>query len=741
MSATGPSKSPAARPTPARVPSSNAEEFRRPLKAHTFNGSSSTDPLNRPPPAIKPDAPDAFETNADADNDDDSDGLDVARGSIDLSDLPIELVSLTDSFLESLTSKTHKSPPTIESVSQLFQDFYALASNHVNTHVSALASRQNRANSPAPAKTSTVSRLRAKAGSLGSKDKPLALPKTDTERQMITADELANKKKARKALEGKRVMLEEAVERRLCEGVYNRIYRHRTTQDEAQDDQLRSKTAALALVGIGPVDLGISIGEDAIDDPVVTSQKIHEIRDWLQPARDDLIMMHEKRYPLGKLNHLKAAHKGIVDTIAQFHPSASADEIMPMLIYTLITLAPEHLNVISDINFIQNFRWEPKLTGEAAYCLTNLEAAISFLQTVDLSTLRADELPQGPPKDATVVPGTPKTETFPPAFPPVPPGGSVADGTVETSHSTAIGSKPSPSAAAAPVLKSAVQARNRRFSELVNTPAQAAQALGAASDAVLLSADQSLKNITNSLGDSYKFFLGKIRETQGAPTGTGEALVVPKTLDDARKLVSTPPPDEEGSVSGASSTHGADDHETWHRPPPRDDKVLNLIGGKKAPARDHSADSARSVSNPRKVLFSDPKERPSPTPSPAPSNASGNPLENAVRTFGSSFNPIGRLSSMNVMRGFGRTASSPVAPTVKDAAAKTATEGGDLAAAFPDIAPALPPKETPKIKPPNRRFMELQNPGDLKLGEVLELLRDYRRLATALKDRDAFESK
>jgi hypothetical protein len=96
MSAAVPSKSPAARPTPARVPSSNAEEFRRPLKAHTFNGSSSTDPLNRPLPAIKPDAPDAFETNADADNDDDSDGLDVARGSIDLSDLPIELVSLTD---------------------------------------------------------------------------------------------------------------------------------------------------------------------------------------------------------------------------------------------------------------------------------------------------------------------------------------------------------------------------------------------------------------------------------------------------------------------------------------------------------------------------------------------------------------------------------------------------------------------------------------------------------------------
>jgi hypothetical protein len=33
--------------------------------------------------------------------------------------------------------------------------------------------------------------------------------------------------------------------------------------------------------------------------------------------------------------------------------------------------------------------------------------------------------------------------------------------------------------------------------------------------------------------------------------------------------------------------------------------------------------------------------------------------------------------------------------------------------------------------------MELENPGDLKISEVLELLRDYRRLAGALKDMGA----
>lgn len=59
--------------------------------------------------------------------------------------------------------------------------------------------------------------------------------------------------------------------------------------------------------------------------------------------------------------------------------------------------------------------------------------------------------------------------------------------------------------------------------------------------------------------------------------------------------------------------------------------------------------------------------------------------------------------------------------------------------AFPEIAAALPPKEPPKINPPIKKFMEMQNPADLRIGEVLELLRDYRRLAGALKESGAFK--
>jgi hypothetical protein len=41
-------------------------------------------------------------------------------------------------------------------------------------------------------------------------------------------------------------------------------------------------------------------------------------------------------------------------------------------------------------------------SSQPMWCLTNLEAAISFLENVDLSTLRADELQDGPLKPPNV---------------------------------------------------------------------------------------------------------------------------------------------------------------------------------------------------------------------------------------------------------------------------------------------------------------------------------------------------
>lgn len=576
---------------------------------------------------------------------------------------------MIDNFIDSLSAKVHNAPPNIDNIASRFQEFYHTAAQHIQTHISSLSTLQNRSPRPsANTRPSAASILRAKAAALGSKEK--AKPSTpEPEQQMLTTEELANRKKTRKAWEQKRVLLEEAVERRLCEGIYDRIYRHRTTQDEAQDDKLRSKTAALAVVGIGPMDLGVDIGvvpEDGIAAAVKKQEQIHQ---FLEQARKDLTTMNEKRYPLGKLNYLKAAHKSIVDTLSEFHPSSSADEIMPMLIYTLITMPPASLHVISDLRFIERFRWDEKVEGEAAYCLTNLEAAINFLETVDLASLRASEALSGPPKNEST-PGTPKLETFPPAY---------TAGLSATAFTPAIVTSTNASGLQAPPSSAAAKslAQRRRLSDLIQTPAQA---IGNARDSFFDSADQGIKNITNSLGDSYNFWLGKLRDD----SSHGE-LVVPKTLEDARRLIGTPPPDDDVSVSGSSAGQGRG--ESDRLAVTIEDRVLSLVGGRKASSasRDRSADSTlsgRSAGSAKRVAFAaeDGKEKGSTTVTnslASSSPATNQSLVEQARNLGNSFNPINKFSGM--IRPFGRsvTTSTPV-PTVKDGAPR-AVDGGDQA--------------------------------------------------------------
>jgi len=461
---------------------------------------------------------------------------------------------------------------------------------------------------------------------------------------MLTPEEIAERKRFRKALEHKRMALEEAVERRVCEKIYDRIWRHRSTQDEAQDEKLRSKTAALSVVGIGLTDLGIDLGQNSSENPDATEEKETEVRAWLEAAREELVAMNDEKYPLGKLLHLKAAHKNIVDTLSHFHPSSSADEIMPMLIYTLITSRPEGIDVISNLYFIQRFRNENKIDGEAAYCLTNLEAAITFLETVDLASLREDEAPSGPPK-----PNTPRARPEPLTLAP-----SSGLSTPEVNTETA-----SPSMARMPIspsgLRPGVQSHNRRLSDMFNPPAKV---LGAASDAMLSTADESFKNISNSLGESYKFLLGKLKEREADPKSPD--LIVPRTLDDARRLVSPHSPQDDGSFSEASSIHSPEITERKRSDSgaaKAEDRVLSLIGGKLA--RDRSTDSIRSASSTKKAAL-----EPENTPSPAPRSGGEPAIVESMRNLGNTLNPLNKFAGMSFPT-FGNSVPrrAPTAPT------------------------------------------------------------------------------
>ncbi|TKA65568.1 hypothetical protein B0A49_06744 [Cryomyces minteri] len=627
-------------------------------------------------------ADDPFETTKDGDT-----SRDVADApEIELpetfDELPIEIRNLTERFLESLSAKVHPTPLTIDALSNLFQDFYTRAESHISTHIAILSSRLSREKSSGSATPPEAPKGGGKNVSASGKASP-----ADTsggEQQMLTASEVTDKRKARRLLELKRTALEEAVERGVCEKIYDRIWRHRSTDDEERDEKLRSRTAALSVVGIGLKELHVDMDKTKEELPGTAEEREEDIRERLAGARSSLRKMDDEKYPLGKLRHLTAAHKSIVETLSQLFPSSSsADEVLPTLIYTLITSPPEGTNVISNLNFIQRFRAASKVDGEAAYCLVNLEAAISFLETVDLSSLRADEAPEGPLKSASRS-STPRSERSPaPLRLSAPrsstPGLSPISAT-STDQSAASGTDlkvvipPTPTT---PPVRPVPPPHQRRLSSLIQTQTERIEA---GRDQFLNTADQAFDTINSTLENSFKFLFGRLKEQQAHGDGFGSPPVLPITLEDARKLVSpTVQEDDAVSVSGGSSftekvdeaiddpLHVNSTHEKT------DSKVLDLIGGRRA-LRDRSVDSTKSNGSGKRVAFAEkgttttaasataPKDLPAPTTT---TNV-GNAAVDTMRSLGNTLNPLNRFSNMAPsFRGFGRSSPVPATPSAE----------------------------------------------------------------------------
>jgi hypothetical protein len=589
----------------------------------------------------------------------------------------------------------------------MFQVFYSRAESHIATHISALASRISRDPPPQPQIKSRGSALSVLASKRSQDD----FRQGSGGRQMLTAEEVAERRKARKALEYKRAALEEAAERRVCEMVYDKIWRHRSTLDDVRDEKLRSKTAALLLVGIDLKDLGIDIDVSTIAD-----EKQQEANDCLAQAREYLAKMNDQKYPLGKLQQLAAAHKAIVDALTKLLPSSSsADEILPTLIYSLITCPPEGINIVSNLLFMQRFRSSNKIDGETAYCLTNLEAAISFLENVELSSLRADELQEGPVKTPSEAP-TPSSERVDP-FRPKP--------ETTTSSVTAVSAFPEiakpeskePASSTLPRPRPSPTPQQRRLSNLFQPPAKV---LEAANDAVRNTADQGLKNIGATLDNSFNFLFGRLKELQSTsgPNADGTESVLPKTLAEARRLVANPPakqnltPDEIESLNALSKEDAS--RNTSRNTGP--------TSGGRTP-RDRSTDSARTQASSKKSIAGSLREESAPSPA---ATTSPNPLE-SLRNFGNTLNPLNHIPGM--IKNFGRNA--PETPGHR-AISPAAMDRLKISPASTDSTASPSAVSSVRIDPPIQRFLDVQDARDLRLGDVAVLLEDYKRLASAL---------
>lgn len=609
----------------------------------------------------------------------------------------------------------------------MFQDVYAKAEIHISTHIQTLSRSQTLPDSSVSSRPIRDGKdPPARIRSLSSRD-TLSSIGSGPEQQMLTPQEIAERRKTRRLLEHKRVVLEEAVETRICKRVYTRIWRHKSTLDEARDEKLRSRIAALALVGINLKDLGVA-SNGSLKEPDSINHK-DQTEDGVEDARAALLKMNEEQSPFGKLQHLASCHKAIVDLLTKIHGSSSstsADEVLPALIYILIRSPPGRTNIISNLQYIQRFRNASKIDGEAAYCLTNLEAAISFLETVDLASLRADELLEGPAKT-----GNSSTKLDTDLLPLTGPKGISGEPEVESltvDH-------PLTSPADSPKQLNFPRRPPVHVHHSSNLFEPATNAIGAAGDAVKSTADQGLKTVSTALDTSFKFFFGRMEERQSsADDALGYETVVPKTLDDARKLVEPKSEGDEGLLSEASSI--VDQHidgQIDGAVAAPNDSLLNIFGGRQQ-MRDRSVDSSRSGGSGKRSMatFGTSPLREAIDPTSSPVSVTSQPPTSAVdsmRNFGNAINPLTRLGGMNVMKGFGKRSPSgalPPATTLKSDGPIQSVSSNDV---------DLNEKRVTLAPPPIARFTRMKSATELKVGELDELLQDYKRLATALEDR------
>ncbi|QSS62790.1 VPS9 domain-containing protein [Histoplasma capsulatum] len=643
-------------------------------------------------------------------------------------ELPIELASLTDRlvidlqiskvatqliviyylfrFIASLSAKVYSTPPSIDKLSGLFQDFYVRAAAHISTHISTLASRLHRETLSSPSPPQISGKIQRDPLS---KDQSKGSEKLTTDQQMLTAEEVAEKRRARKILQYKGHALEEAVERRACEAVYDKIWRHKNSLDEVRDEKLRSKTAALALVGIGLKDLGIKAWD-------LDGSEESEASKFLTSARESLIKMNDEKFPLGKLHHLTAAHKAIVDTLTIVLPSSSsADEILPTLIYILITTPAEGINIISNLLFIQRFRASSRLDGEAAYCLTNLEAAISFLENVDLNSLQTDQTQDG-------ALNSPRIASNPTSIRHDAPSSKSPSTISPSSTASQLSFEVGKSDSGRRLMSNEGDPSPQR--RLTNLLQPSAKVLGAANDAVRNTADQGFKNISNTLDNSFNFLFGRLREVQSRQNGepNGISTLVPKTLDDARRLVTTSPilDETDGNVKA-------------------EDRLLGLIGGRMLSRQNSTGSSGNSGSGSKAISSSRETSIP-PTPNSGsifsyPANQLTTPPFGSMKSIGNTLNPLNHIPGM--IRGFGRSAPDPSHDTVLTTNKPKSTESISSRSSTP-----APQKtntstnviNTAEFKPPIKRFLEMSDAGELKMSDIPELLEDYKRLALFLKE-------
>ncbi|XP_077282957.1 rabaptin-5-associated exchange factor for Rab5 [Arctopsyche grandis] len=169
-------------------------------------------------------------------------------------------------------------------------------------------------------------------------------------------------------------LLLDFVEKHSMTHLHSTVFSAYGSDDERKDARLHSRIRQLCWVSPQHLDCRIDQGNATA-------------RDLLYTAITELVAMDSVLPPGDKLAHVVGCCRGVVGVVsAAGGGPASADELLPALIFTVLKANPPRL--ISNINYVTRFCNAARLmTGEGGYYFTNLCCAVSFIENLTAESL------------------------------------------------------------------------------------------------------------------------------------------------------------------------------------------------------------------------------------------------------------------------------------------------------------------------------------------------------------------
>lgn len=167
---------------------------------------------------------------------------------------------------------------------------------------------------------------------------------------------------------------------------------HRNDRDEEEEVESSGSSTHEASANISAANLSntnLSISDASAISKTSSNPGDEEIVDGvnLKPAISYINRISKEAAPKSKLSALIKAHRAIADAVTS-SSAGDADTVFPLFVYSV--MKSDLCDWWQNFRYIQKFRRASELSGQSAYCLTNFEAVIHF---VEQFTVAPSDLP------------------------------------------------------------------------------------------------------------------------------------------------------------------------------------------------------------------------------------------------------------------------------------------------------------------------------------------------------------